>query len=207
MALNDAVRRARLIPTNPALGIELEAGTRPKARVWTPKAIELWKTTGERPSPVMVWRPEQAGQFLDYAQRHDAVLYPMFELILHRGLRRGEAVGLRDHDVDLNEAYLSIVQQITTVGYEPVTRKVKSDAGDRIVPLGPTTVTGLTAYLDMRNRWQQVSGDTWPTDSPGTHKPSATASTTSSPEAASHPYAYTTSATAPPPTYATAVPT
>ncbi|WP_430791291.1 tyrosine-type recombinase/integrase [Actinoplanes sp. G11-F43] len=162
VALNDAVRRARLIPTNPALSIELESGTRPKARVWTPKAIELWKATGERPSPVMVWRPEQAGQFLDYAQRHDAVLYPLFELILHRGLRRGEAIGLRDYDVDLNEAYLSIVQQITTVGYAPVTRKVKSDASDRIVPLGPTTVAGLTAYLEMRGRWQQVSGDSWP---------------------------------------------
>ncbi|MEU4557464.1 tyrosine-type recombinase/integrase [Actinoplanes sp. NPDC023936] len=162
VALNDAVRRARLIPINPALSIELESGARPKARVWTPKAIELWKATGERPSPVMVWRPEQAGQFLDYAQRHDAVLYPLFELILHRGLRRGEAIGLRDYDVDLNEAYLGIVQQITTVGYTPVTRKVKSDAGDRIVPLGPTTVAGLTAYLEMRGRWQQVSGDSWP---------------------------------------------
>nr|WP_285473572.1 site-specific integrase [Actinoplanes sp. NBRC 101535] len=161
-ALNDAVRRARLIPTNPALGIELESGARPKARVWTPKAIELWKATGDRPSPVMVWRPEQAGQFLDHAQNHDAVLYPMFELILHRGLRRGEAIGLRDYDVDLDEAYLSVVQQITAVGYTPVTRQVKSDAGDRIIPLGPTTVAGLTAYLDMRHRWQQVNGNTWP---------------------------------------------
>jgi hypothetical protein len=61
----------------------------PKARVWTPKAIEWWRASGERPSPVMVWRPEQAGQFLDYAQRHDAVLYPLFALILHRALRRG----------------------------------------------------------------------------------------------------------------------
>ncbi|MFG1995630.1 tyrosine-type recombinase/integrase [Actinoplanes sp. NPDC048988] len=161
-ALNDAVRRSRLIPHNPALGIELEPVARPKARVWTPKAVEQWKATGQRPSPVMVWRPEQAGQFLDYAQKHDAVLYPLFELILHRGLRRGEAIGLRDFDVDLDEAYLGVVQQITSVGYTPVTRELKSDAGDRIIPLGPTTVAGLTAYLDMRNRWQQVSGDTWP---------------------------------------------
>ncbi|MFI1993741.1 hypothetical protein [Actinoplanes sp. NPDC020271] len=76
VALNDTVRRTRLIPTNPALGIELETGARPKARVWTPKAIEHRQATGQRPSPVMVWRPEQAGQFLDYAQKHDAVLYP-----------------------------------------------------------------------------------------------------------------------------------
>jgi integrase len=162
VALNDAVRRAKLIPANPALGVELEAGGRPKARVWTPKAIEWWQASGERPSPVMVWRPEQAGQFLDYAQRHDAALYPLFALILHRALRRGEACGLRDHDVDLGEAYLTVVQQITTVGYQPVVRKVKSDAGDRIIPLGPTTVATLTEYLEMRRRWQEVGGDTWP---------------------------------------------
>jgi integrase len=40
----------------------------------------------------------------------------MFLVILHRGLRRGEACGLRDHDVDLDAGYLNINQQITTVG-------------------------------------------------------------------------------------------
>jgi integrase len=161
-ALNDAVTKAKLIPANPALGVELESGKRPKARVWTAKATARWQTTAERPSPVMVWMPEQAGQFLDYAEAHDIALYAMFLLILHRGLRRGEACGLRDHDVDLDAGYLSIVQQITTVGYTSVVRPVKSDAGDRLIPLGPTTVEALQAYLDMRSRWQQVSGTEWP---------------------------------------------
>ncbi len=49
-----------------------------------------------------MWTPTQAGAFLDYADGHDIVLYPMFVLILQRGLRRGEAVGLNDADVDLD---------------------------------------------------------------------------------------------------------
>jgi integrase len=110
----------------------------------------------------MVWMPHQAGQFLDHAQAHDIVLYAMFLLILHRGLRRGEACGLRELDVDLDAGYLSIVQQITTVGHTPIVRPVKSDAGDRLVPLGPKTVEAMKAYLAMRARWQQVSGDQWP---------------------------------------------
>jgi integrase len=161
-ALNDAVTKAKLVPTNPALGVELETGKRPKARVWTAKAIARGQATGERPSPVMVWMPEQAGQFLDYAQAHDIALYAMFLLILHRGLRRGETCGLRDHDVDLDAGYLSIVQQITTVGHTPIVRPVKSDAGDRLIPLGPKTIQALEEYLDMRSRWQQVSGTDWP---------------------------------------------
>ncbi|WP_233513885.1 N-terminal phage integrase SAM-like domain-containing protein [Micromonospora craterilacus] len=55
-ALNDAVIRAKLIPTNPALGIELPTARRPKARVWTAKAVEHWQATGKRPSTAAaVW--------------------------------------------------------------------------------------------------------------------------------------------------------
>ncbi|MGA8116025.1 MAG: tyrosine-type recombinase/integrase [Actinocatenispora sp.] len=160
-ALNDAVTKAKLIPTNPAVGVELETGRKPKARVWTAKAIDRWTATGERPSPVMVWLPEQAGQFLDYTHLHDRALYAMFLLILYRGLRRGEACGLREHDVDLDAGDMTVVQQITTVGYTPIVRPVKSDAGDRMVPLGPKTVEVLREYLSQRQRWRATSHD-WP---------------------------------------------
>jgi integrase len=161
-ALNDAVHKARLRDTNPAVGFELASGKRPKARVWTAGAVARWKVTGERPSPVMVWTPQQAGAFLDHAQAHDIVLYPLFLLILHRGLRRGEACGLRDTDVDLDDGHLTVTQQITTVGYKPIVKDVKSGAGDRIVPLGPKTAIVLGEYLARRASWEQVSGDDWP---------------------------------------------
>jgi integrase len=45
------------------------------------------------------------------------------------GLRRGEACGLRDTDVDLDTG--TIRQQRTGTGYKPIVRKVKSAAGDR----------------------------------------------------------------------------
>lgn len=70
-ALNDAVTKAKLIPTNPALGVALEPAKRHKARVWTAKATRRWQATGKRSSPVMVRMPGQAGQFLDHAQAHD----------------------------------------------------------------------------------------------------------------------------------------
>jgi len=54
-----------------------------------------------RPSPVMVWTPEQTGIFLNRAAGHR--LYGLYHLIAFRGLRRGEACGLRWADVDLDE--------------------------------------------------------------------------------------------------------
>ncbi len=195
-ALNDAIHKYHLREDNPAAGVELPSGKAPKPRVWTAKAIARWRVTGKRPSPVMVWPPALAGAFLDYAEAHDIVLYAMYVLILHRGLRRGEACGLRDEDVEIGPTtdlgtdddtntdadagadaavgvdtdgdgdnadwHLTVVQQITEVGYRPIIKEVKSEAGDRVVPLGPATVAVLRAYLAMRHRWQQVSGDQWP---------------------------------------------
>ncbi|GAA4595740.1 integrase [Actinoplanes octamycinicus] len=160
-ALNDAIRAHRLIEFNPAAHIELPSGKRPRARVWTAAAVKHWKVTGQRPSPVMVWTPEQAGQFLDYAEDHDIVLYPLYALMLYRGLRRGEAIGLRDLDVDLDVGAAVISQQITTVGYQPVTKKVKSEAGDRTVTFDQTTTAITRAHLARRASWQLVSGPAW----------------------------------------------
>ncbi|MEV8504543.1 site-specific integrase [Actinoplanes sp. NPDC051475] len=162
-ALNDAIGKHRLIEFNPAMHVELPSGKRPKARVWTAAAVKHWRATGERPSPVMVWTPEQAGQFLDYAEAHDLVLYHLYALILHRGLRRGEAIGLRDIDLDLDDAAIHLVQQITTDGYTPVTKSLKSDSSERTVTLDDSTVANFRSYLAMRARWQLVSGHTWVT--------------------------------------------
>jgi integrase len=83
-------------------------------------------------------------------------------LILHRGLRRGEAVGLPEANIDLDTATAVISQQITTVAYKPVTKKVKSEAGDRAISLDTATVAAARAYHAMRNRWQLVNGPDWP---------------------------------------------
>jgi integrase len=163
-ALNDAIGKtnSRLIDFNPAAHVELPSGARPKARVWTAKAVARWKATGERPSPVMVWTPQQAGEFLDYAEDHDSVLYPLFVLILHRGLRRGEAVGLPDANVDLDNAVAAISQQMATLGYTPLVKDVKSDSGNRVISLDTVTLAALRAYHARRARLQLVSGGTWP---------------------------------------------
>ncbi|MFJ2787499.1 MULTISPECIES: hypothetical protein [unclassified Streptomyces] len=64
-ALNAAIAQ-QLITFNPAAHVELEAGKRPKALVWTDERILHWKRTGEKPSPVMLWTPEHTGLFLDH---------------------------------------------------------------------------------------------------------------------------------------------
>jgi integrase len=107
-ALNAAIR-AGLIAGNPASRAELPRTRRPRAVVWTPERVEHWRHTGEHP-PVAVWTAEQTAQFLNSIK--DDRLYAAFHLIALRGLRRGEAAGLRWRDVDLDGKSAFICQQL-----------------------------------------------------------------------------------------------
>ncbi|MCW6004617.1 site-specific integrase [Micromonospora sp. CPCC 205371] len=130
VALNDAVADG-LIPTNPARAVRLRPARPARPLMWTDPRVDRWRDTGEVPGPVMVWTPEQTGAFLDHAASRDPDLYPLFHLIAHRGLRRGEAVGLRDADTHLEHAEITISQQVTTAGGIVQRKPPKSDAGSR----------------------------------------------------------------------------
>ncbi len=142
--------------SNPAVGVELASGKRPKARVWTAKAVARWKVTGERPGPVMVWPPSLAGAFLDYAQAHDIVLYAMYLLIPHRALRLGEACGLRDHDVDLDNARLRY-------GGADM-KEVQETLGHSTIALTADTYTAV--ILDLQHENADAIADLIPRDPP-----------------------------------------
>ena len=156
-ALNGAVKRKRLA-FNPAAHVELPSGRRPRASVWTDDRVTAWLRTGVRP-PVAVWTAQQAGRFLDLAQAHR--LYPLFHLVAYRGLRRGEAVGLRWEDVDLDAALIRIAQQVVQLGWATEVGDPKSESGARTVNLDAGTVTVLRAWRARQGEEQHVWGPAW----------------------------------------------
>ncbi len=97
-----------------------------------------------RPSPVMVWTPEQTALFLRRARRHR--LYALFHLIAFRGLRRGEACGLRWPDVDLKAGVVTVRWQLVQLGSQILEGRPKSEAGERHVILDQATVRELQAH-------------------------------------------------------------
>jgi integrase len=141
-ALNVAVKRQQL-DRNPAAHLELPAAPRPKALVWTADREARWRRTGKRPSPVMVWTPEQTGHFL--ATATEDPLYPLYHLIALRGLRRGEAVGLRWENTDLGTAALIVSEQIVQLGW--ATERTQPKAGsERVVALDRWTLEVLKLH-------------------------------------------------------------
>ena len=97
-----------------------------------------------------IWTPELTVQFLDAIRDHP--LYAVFHVMALRGLRRGDACGLRWCDVDLTGKTLTIAQQLQedygTLRYGPP----KSRASQRTVALDTGTGTVLA-----RHRTEQVT--------------------------------------------------
>jgi integrase len=114
-ALNAAIRDG-LLRDNPARHIDLPTPRRPHPQVWTDNRVEAWRRGEVRPS-VAVWTARQLAAFFDVV-REDR-LFAMWWLIALRGLRRGEAAGLRWIDIDLDQRVVMIEQQ--RIAYAPPT--------------------------------------------------------------------------------------
>lgn len=133
-----------LIATNPAKQLRLPAGHAPRALVWTPPRVEAWQRTGIRPSPVMVWTAPQTRAFLQCATGHH--LYPLFLLIAHLGLRRGEACGLCWSDVDLDAGTVQVRRQLVEVDGHCRFGEPKTEAGYRTLGLAQPLVAALREH-------------------------------------------------------------
>ncbi|WP_344591420.1 site-specific integrase [Actinomadura vinacea] len=152
-ALNAALRQG-LLEENPASLVALPPTRRPRAVVWTATRVEHWRKTGERPA-VAVWTAAQTARFLDAIAAHR--LYAAFHLIALRGLRRGEAAGLRWCDVDLDEGTAVICRQLQPRDGRLTVCPPKTAHSTRTIALDRTTVAALRAH---RSR-QQAEADAY----------------------------------------------
>lgn len=157
-AAYNAAMRDGLVTVNPARYVEMPSGPRPHAVVWTDSRIAQWEADGSRPA-VAVWTTEQLTAFLTAVV--DDPLYPLWWLVALRGLRRGEAAGLRWSDIDLDRRQLTVTIQRTTVGYQVIEGPPKSVASHRTVALDRRTVTVLRTHLRQQRASYLVAGRPW----------------------------------------------
>ncbi|MEC3996067.1 tyrosine-type recombinase/integrase [Actinacidiphila sp. DG2A-62] len=158
-ALNVAIAQQVTPAFNPAAHVELLPGTKPKALIWTDERIARWKETGERPSPVMVWTPQQAGAFLDFVAQDR--LYMLWRIIAFRGTRRGEACGVRWEDHSAKAGSLAIATQLVQDGWDVYEDAPKTASGVRLLALDEETNTGLLAHKARQQQERQEWGEGW----------------------------------------------
>jgi len=159
-ALNAAIAQ-QLITFNAAAHVELGTSARPKGLLWTDERIARWRVTGEKPSPVMVWSPQQLGMFLDAAE--DSRLYAFYHLVAHHGLRRGEGVGADWSNVylDSRPARIDVLTEIVVDGWTPVETVPKTDSSMASVTLDQGTVAVLREHRARQDAERLAAGATW----------------------------------------------
>lgn len=158
-ALEDA-RKRRMITDNWAALVQTPRARKAKALEWTPGRVEAWRKTGKKPSPVMVWTPEQTGTFLDSVVSDR--LYPLWVMIAFLGLRRGEACALSWAEVDLDAGVIHIIEEIVTVAYQKHEDTPKSD-NIRDIALDHDTINLLRWWRDRQQteqaEWLETTGE------------------------------------------------
>ncbi len=112
-----------------------------------------------RPAQQLGWTIEQARRFLAATASHR--LCAAFHLSLVTGMRRGEVLGLRWSDVDLDRCQLEVRQQLAVELGRPVLKQLKTEASERVVTFGAVTAEVLTRHREQQVRDAAFVGDAW----------------------------------------------
>jgi integrase len=102
------------------------------------------------------WSAEQLAAFLN-SQRDDR-LYALWHTLAMTGLRRGESLGLRWEDVDLEAGRLCVRRALVPCDKEVLVSEPKTARGRRVVALDPGTVAVLKGQAARQLQEQQDAG-------------------------------------------------
>ncbi len=136
-ALETAVKW-RLLAYNPADGVELPTGPRRKA------------------APLS---RDQALHFLDVIRGHER--FGLYLAALTCGARQGEILGLRWRDYDESAGVFAIRQQVSEAGRNPRFGPVKTEAGERVVPVVPDLADELRRIRKEQVKARLKAGPRW----------------------------------------------
>lgn len=106
---------------------------------------------------IQCWEPEELSRFLDHVA--GTRLAAAWRLAAMTGMRRGEVLGLRWKDIDLDAGRLSVRQVVVSVAYAVLHSSPKSHQA-RVIDLDTGTVEQLRAH----RRTQQLERAQWGSD-------------------------------------------
>ncbi len=130
------------------------------------KLIELPKT--EKIEKLEILTPEQQAQFIKAIKGHN--LEMLFIMALGTGLRLGELLGLKWHDIDFTNGNLevkrslkrvSFIDKDLTKSYQVIEQEPKTKNSKRVVPIPKNILNQLKEYKKEQNKTILKYGDVY----------------------------------------------
>lgn len=103
-----------------------------------------------------VWNIDELQRFIHHAEKDD--YYALFMLAISTGMRRGELLGLRWCDVDLNRCRLQIVQAVTYVDSKPLVGPPKTPSSQRSITFPESIGYLLKRHKNAQDRLKRDFG-------------------------------------------------
>ena len=114
---------------------------------------------GDGTREMQTWTKEQLKAFLEAVA--DDRLSPLWHTIAMTGMRRGEALGLRWSDVDLENSRLSVRRALVPTNREVVVSEPKTAKGRRVIALDPGTVEVLKTQAARQLEERLQADEAW----------------------------------------------
>jgi integrase len=105
------------------------------------------------------WSPAETRAFIE--ETSESRLGPMWRLLAMTGLRRGEVLGLKWDDIDLNHSRLTVERARVMAAGKVVISSPKTKSASRSIGLDPQTVVALRTYKARQGRERLIAGDAW----------------------------------------------
>ena len=104
------------------------------------EAVEIPSKQQEK--KLHTWNKKEIKKFLDTALK-EGRFYEVYFLALNTGMRKGELLGLKWEDVNLEKRKLTVTRQLAAGENGLHFKKVKTNSGNRVIPLTLQLVTFL----------------------------------------------------------------
>lgn len=112
----------------------------------------------ERPE-FTVWSSDELQEFFAAAETNR--LFAAFVLLATTGMRRGEVLGVRWKDLDLDSASLSVKQTVTNVDGRITISSPKTRRSSRVIYLDERTVSVVRAHRKRQKAERLAAGAAW----------------------------------------------
>jgi integrase len=100
---------------------------------------------------IKIWTKQQSKQFLDFLESKG--VDPIFDLIIFTGLRKGEALGLKWKDIDLDRGKIRVVRSLARTNEKGLfLKEVKTQKSKRQVSITSYLINKLKLHKEKQDK-------------------------------------------------------